>query len=118
MLLNIIEHIVNDEVIQQYMIHDPISMEVVMMCLHPEHVEIIKLALEIATKCCFAASDDGDGGYDLVITGLQKNQNDKKQPNMFVPLLLALESQNVIIISAVLEFLVVLISSASSEEMR
>ena len=37
---------------------------------------------------------------------------------MFVPLLLALESQNVIIISAVLEFLVVLISSASSEEMR
>jgi hypothetical protein len=49
MLLNIMEKIVNPDVIQNLMIPAPISIEVVMMCLHPSHVELLTIGLEIAT---------------------------------------------------------------------
>ena len=49
MLLNIMERIVNPEVIQNLMVPNPVSIEVVMMCLHPAHVEMTMMALEIAT---------------------------------------------------------------------
>ena len=64
MILNIMELIVDDEVIQSFIIPDPVTMDVMISCIHPSNVELLKSTLEIATKCCFASTDDGVDGYD------------------------------------------------------
>ncbi|CAD8063467.1 unnamed protein product [Paramecium primaurelia] len=110
-ILNILEILVKIEKNQQQMLLIPDSMDIILKNLHPTHVELTTIVLEIASHLCWHT----DEGYNWVLKSLNKLYED----NEIIFFINTLQkSKNAVMIATICAFIVTLTESPTQEEER
>ncbi|CAK69687.1 unnamed protein product (macronuclear) [Paramecium tetraurelia] len=107
-ILNILEMLLKIEKYQQELLHIPDSMDIILKNLHPIHVELTTIVLEIASNLCRQT----DEGYYLVLKSLNKLCPDSEL-TFFLNTLK--KCKNVFMISSICSFVITLIESPTQD---